>query len=81
LGLCDKLPFGTTIGTVLLLHTCSRLGYSLYVMYLQQAVSVLNKSNLPALSCHNTDLWWVLYCDDEKYLSQESRRFLSKSVV
>jgi hypothetical protein len=47
-------------------------------MYLQQAVSILNKPKFPVGCSHSTDLWLVQYDDNEKCLSQEARCFLSK---
>ena len=75
---CDTLSLSTTVGTVCLLTACYRLGYILYATYLQQAVSILNKSNFPVVCSHNTDLWLVQYDDNERCLSHEARCFLSK---
>ena len=76
--MCDALPLSTTVGTVFLLTAYYRLGYILYVTYLQQAVSMLNKSNFTVVCSHNTDLWLLQYGYNEKCPSHAARRFLSK---
>jgi len=48
-----------------------------FICYLQQAVSVLNKSNFPEVCSHKTDLWLLQYDDYEKCLYHGARRFLS----